>query len=211
LFRKVALLASTTALVAGSLFMGTGAHAGAPPVDATTSTVSCATIQKGVVKFKPPLVSSSTGSDTISVQGVLQGCTTNNGAISSISGQFKGTLNSPTNGFLDLLGPSNATGTITITWKTVPALTVKTSTITISSGDVSGATNQPFGNGANDPAYGQFDISNVTVAGSFAGNDGGASSVTHAMTVEDAGFLATEGFGPGLKSVTLGSGVINLG
>jgi len=208
LFRKVALLASTTALIAGSLFMGTGAHAGAPPVDATHDTVSCATIQKGVVKFKPSLMSASTGPDTISVQGVLQGCTTNDANITSISGQFKGTLTNSSNGFLSLLGPSTATGTITITWKTVPALTVKTSTITISSGDVSGATNSPFGDSAT---YGQFDISNVGVAGSFLGNDNGASSVTHAMTVEDAGFLAAQGFGPGLKGVTLGSGEINLG
>jgi hypothetical protein len=209
LFRKVALLASITALVAGSLFMGTGAHASAPPVDATHDTVTCATIQKGVVKFKPPLTASDNGPATISVQGVLQGCATNDANITSISGQFKGTLSSPSSAFTSLLGPSMATGTITVSWKTVPALTVKTTTITISSGDVSGATNSPFGDGAT---YGQFDINGAAVTGSFLGNDNGASSVTHAMTVEDAGFLAAQGFGvKGLKQVTLGSGEIKLG
>jgi hypothetical protein len=209
LFRKIALLGSTAALLAGSLMVGGLAHAGAPPVNASGDTVSCNTILKGVVGFKPALTASGTAADVISVKGSLAGCTTNDANITSISGSFKGTLNSPTSSFLSLLGPSSATGSIVVTWKTVPALVTKTTTVTIVAGNVNGATNSPFGDAAT---YGQFDISGAAVTGSFLGGDNGASSVTHALTTQDAGYLLAVGSSAtGLKGVNLGVGEISFG
>ncbi len=86
----------------------------------------------------------------------MTGCTSDNAGITSISGTVKGTLTNDTNGFTSLLGPSNAHGTLIITWKSVPALTVKTTTITVSAGQTIGNVNAPFGDSAS---YGQFTIS----------------------------------------------------
>lgn len=209
LLRKIVLLGSTAALVAGSLFIGTGAHAGTPPVDASHDTVTCDTILKGTAGFKPALNGTGGLPTVITIKGSLAGCTTNDSNITSISGSIKGTLNAPDNNFLTLLGPSSATGTITITWKTVPALVTKTTTITIASGNIVGATNSPFGDSAT---YGQFNISGAAQSGSFGGNNNGASSFTHAITVEDAGYLLAQGSGAkGLKAVTLGSSELSLG
>ena len=209
MIRKIALLGSTAALLAGSLMVGGVAHAGAPPVNASGDTVSCATILKGTVGFKPSLTLAGSGPAVISIKGSLAGCTTNDANITSISGSFKGTLNSPTSSFTSLLGPSNATGTIVVTWKTVPALVTKTTTVTISAGNVVGGTNNPFADAAT---YGQFDISGAAVTGSFLGGDNGASSVTHALTTQDAGnLLATGSSATGIKAINLGLGEINFG
>ena len=107
-----------------------------------------------------------------------------------------------------MLGPSNAHGTLIITWKSVPALTVKTTTITVSAGQTIGNVNAPFGDSAS---YGQFTISGAAVTGSFLGNDNGASSVTNALTVEDAGQLLAEGGTAGIKAINLGSSEVSLG
>ena len=145
------------------------------------------------------LISGTNGPDVITVKGALEGCSTNDPNITSITGSIKGTLNAPSSSFTSLLGPSAATGTITVTWKTVPALVTKTTTITISSGDIVGGTNSPFGDSAS---YGQFNISGATQTGSFGGGDNGASSFTKALTVEGFGTLAAEGTGAGIKAVT---------
>jgi hypothetical protein len=84
----------------------------------------------------------------------------------------------------------------------------KTTTITIVSGNVSGGVNSPFGDAAT---YGQFNIAGTTQTGSFGGADNGASSFTHAITQQDAGYLASQGTTTGLKAVTLGAGEISLG
>jgi hypothetical protein len=85
----------------------------------------------------------------------------------------------------------------------------KTTTITIASGNIVGATNSPFSDSAT---YGQFNISGAAQSGSFGGSDSGASSFTHALTVEDAGYLLAQGTSAkGLKAVTLGSSEISLG
>jgi hypothetical protein len=189
--------------------VGSVAHASAPPVDASHDTVACDTLLKGTVGFKPSLTASGGSPDVITIKGSLTGCSTNDSNITSISGSVKGTLNSPTNGFTSLLGPSSATGTITITWKTVPALVSKTTTITIAAGNIVGSTNSPFSDSAT---YGEFSISGSTQTGSFDGSDNGASSFTHALTVEGITQLAAEGTGiKGIKAVTIGSAEVSLG
>jgi hypothetical protein len=207
LFRKLVLLGSTAALLAGSLMVGGVAHAGTSQ-DVTHYTASCDTLQKGSVGFKPSLLIGGTTPSVATLKGTLNGCTAtpdgSNPPVTIVSASVKGSLSSSSNDCLSLLGPSTATGTITITWKTVPAITPKTTTITVSSGNVVGGTANPF---ADSATYGQFTISGAAVSGAFLGADNGASSFTKALTVEGVGFLGANCTPPakGLKAVTLGS------
>jgi hypothetical protein len=213
LFRKLVLLGSTAALLAGSLMVGGVAHAGATQ-DVSHYTVSCDTMQKGTVGFKPSLLLGGTTPEVVSIKGTLNGCTAtpdgSNPAVTVVSGSVKGSLTGGTNDCLSLLGPSTATGTLTITWKTVPAITQKSTVVTISGGNVSGGTANPFSDSAT---YGEFNISGAAVSGAFLGADNGASSVTHSLTAEGVGFLGANCTPPakGLKAVTLGSTETNFG
>jgi hypothetical protein len=217
LFRKIALLGSTAALVAGSVFLGAGAHAAAPPIDATHYTVSCDTITGGSVGFKPSLVIGGSSASVASIKGTLSGCSATpdggNPPVTVVSGSVKGSLSTPTNDCLSLLGPSTATGSITIKWKvgTGQKLTNATTTITVGSGNVSGGTANPFSDGAT---YGQFGIGGTSQTGPFSGPSGtGAASFTKALTVQGVGALTpqcTPG-SKGLKAINLGSGEVNLG
>ena len=214
LFRKIAFLGGTAALLAGSLFVGAGAHAAAPAVDASQYTVACDTITGGSVGFKPALVLGGSTPSVASIKGTLSGCTATpndgNPAVTVTSGSVKGSLSTSTNDCLSLLGPSTSTGTITITWKTTPALVSKTTTITVHSGNVSGGTANPFTDLAT---YGLFGITGTTQSGSFGGGDSGASSFTNALTVQGVGALTPQCTPPskGLKAITLGSGEVSLG
>jgi hypothetical protein len=217
LFRKIALLGGTAALVAGSMFIGVGAHAAAPPIDATNYTVSCDTITGGVVGFKPALLLGGSTPSAASIKGTLSGCSATPAGggdpVTVVSGSVKGTLNTSTNDCLSLLGPSSATGTITITWKvgTGQKLTNNKTVITVSNGNVSGGTSNPFSDSAT---YGLFNISGTSQTGAFGGASGtGAASFTNALTVQGVGALTPQCTSPskGLKGITLGSGEVNLG
>jgi hypothetical protein len=154
------------------------------------------------------LTAGGSGPTTIKIKGALSGCFTNDANITSISGSVKGVLTSPTSSFTGLLGPSPATGTITIKWKTVPALVTNTTTLTISAGNVVGGTLSPFGDAAT---YGLFSISGAVVSVSFLGGDNGASSFINALTLQDAGaILAIGSSGSGIKILNLGSTETNL-
>jgi hypothetical protein len=154
------------------------------------------------------------GPTVTTIKGTVEGCTAtpndSNPAVTVVSGSVKGTVTASDNGCLSLLGPSNATGTITITWKTVPALTNAKTVITINSGNISGGTATPFGDGAT---YGKFDISGTSQTGAFGGPSGtGAASFTHSLTVEGLNSLTPACSGAkGLKGVTLGSTELSLG
>jgi len=194
---------------------GFGAQAAAAKVDATNYTVSCDTLIKGAVQFKPTLTLSGGGGATATtIKGTLEGCNAtpndSNPAVTVISGSVKGLVTAPDNGCLSLLGPSSATGTITITWKTVPALTNAKTVITINNGNISGGTITPFGDSAT---YGKFDISGTSQTGAFGGPSGtGAASFTHSLTVEGVNTLTASCSGAkGLKGVTLGSTELSLG
>jgi len=195
---------------------GTAAHAAAPPIDASQYTVSCDTITGGVVGLKPALLIGGSTPSVASIKGTLSGCAAtpndSNPAVTVVSGSVKGALSTSSNDCLSLLGPSSATGTITITWKvgTGQKLTNNKTVITVSNGNVSGGTTNPFGDAAT---YGLFNISGTTQSGAFGGTDNGASSFTKALTVQGVGALTpqcTPG-SKGLKAINLGSGEVSLG
>ena len=50
-----------------------GSGASAPPVDVTNNTVTCNTLNKGVIKIKPPLINGGSTPAVVSVQGKLTG------------------------------------------------------------------------------------------------------------------------------------------
>jgi hypothetical protein len=219
LLRKVVLLASVAALFGGSLFISGSANAaGPPPVDATHYKITCDTLLKGSAKFKPPLHLGGTTTPALTqVKGTLSGCTATpdgtNPAVTVVSGGVSGVINGANNDCLALLGPSTATGTLTIKWKTSgdQKMTSSTTVITITSGDISGGTATPFGDSAT---YGQFNINNTTQTGPFGGPSGtGAASFTKSLTAEGLTSLGAQCGDPvkGLKQVTLGSTETSLG
>jgi hypothetical protein len=193
---------------------GTSAHATVTKVDASKDTISCDTLEKGAVKFSPSLLIGGATPSTAKLKGTISGCSVTPDvpadAVDIVSGTVSGTLSSGNNNCLALLGPSGSTGTITITWKTAKgeALLNNKTVITVSAGNVSGGTANPFGDAAT---YGAFNISGTTQTGAFSGSDMGASSTTHALTVEGVGALTAPCTATGLKGVNLGSTETNLG
>ncbi len=214
MLRGIAVL-GTVAVVFGGLSMRADA-AGPPPQDVSHYTINCDTLSKGVVQFKPSLIIGGTAPETTKVKGTLSGCTATpdgtNPAITVISGSVSGLLNSATNDCLSLLGPSSATGSITIKWKTVQKIAQTATTITIGAGNVSGGTATPF---ADSATYGQFNISGTTDAtgSAFGGATGtGSGSFTKSITVQGISALGAACTPPalGLKAVNLGPTEVGL-
>jgi hypothetical protein len=193
------------------LCLAATAHA-AGTVDASNSTITCASLTKAGIKLKPALVNGGLLPTTVSIKGALSGCTTNAPGVTSISGSFKGTLTGGTNSCAGLLGPTTNTGTIAIKWKATPGLIDSTSTVQINSGAAVGGL---FA-GLPPGAYGQFQLGSppgaaLSVTGSFTGGDGGATSTATVITTQDAialaGLCATTN---GVKALNIGIGVLTL-
>ena len=218
MFRKLALCCSAVALVGSALFVSGSGAVSAPPIDASHYTIRCDTLNKGIVGFKPALAIPGGANPTLTkFTGLLSGCTAtpdgSNPPITVISGAVTGLINGTNNSCLSLLGPSTASGTITIKWKTVEKLASAVTTITVGSGNLSGGQIQPYGTATGDPTYGAFNISGTTQTGAFGGPSGtGAASTSKSMTVEDVGNLAGQCTSvKGLKLVNLGPTSIALG
>jgi len=212
MLRKIALFSVTAALI-GGVVVGSAGVAMAQ-IDATNYTVSCDTLTKGTIGFKPSLaIPGGAVAESTKIKGTLSGCTaTPSGGgmpVTVTSGSVSGLLTSNSNSCTALLGPSTATGTITIKWKTVQKLTNATTTITVASGTVAGGTATPFGDAAT---YGTFTISGTSQTGPFGGPSGtGAASVTKSLTVQGVGALtALCTSATGLKAANLGPTEVNL-
>ncbi len=192
-----------------ALGMAATVHA-AGTVDASNSVITCNTITKGVIQPKPALVTGGTLPGTVKIKGTLSGCTTNAPGVTSISGSFSGLLTGGTNDCAALVGPTPNTGTITVKWKAVPGLINPVSTVTINAGSAVGGL---FGFG---PAfYGQFQLGNppgapLSVAGSFTGGDGGATSTSNVLTSQDTGAILALCGATGVKTLNIGIGTITL-
>jgi len=209
MLHKVALF-GITALV-GGLVVGSAGVTMAQTVDATHYTIVCDTLSKGTIGFKPSLLipGGTVPLEQTKIKGTLSGCTATpdgtNPAITVVSGSVSGLLNGTTNSCTGLLGPSPATGTITIKWKVASPVKLlnATTTITVASGNTVGGTSPVFGDSA---MYGSFTISGTTQTGPFSGPSGtGAASVTKAVTVQGEGALAAACVNiKGLKAANLG-------
>ena len=199
------------ALPVAALCFAATAHA-AGTIDASNSTITCNTITKGVIQLKPALVTGGTLPGVVKIKGTLSGCTTTAPGVTSITGTFKGELTSTANDCANLVGPTSNTGTIAVKWKAIPALIDPTSTVTVTAGDAVGGLFL----GVPPGAYGLFQLGNppgsaLSVAGSFTGGNGGATSVASIVTTQDAGALGTLCASPtGLKALNMGVGTITL-
>jgi hypothetical protein len=205
MLRKLLLVAAATAMPIGFI-AATGGLASAkpaPPVNATTATVTCTGIS-GSAKFSPAITSDeAAGSGTTTINATLTGCTTNDGVTvtgAKVAGTLDTTRTAGENGCIALAGGSSAAGNLVTTWKTSPKLVSKTSTIAVTSiaGSVGSDGNATFSIPGNTP--------NGTPSGSFQGTNHGASDTTTAQTTTSAlSILSTCEGKKGLKSIDIES------
>jgi hypothetical protein len=203
--RKVVLTAAAIALpltLIGVVGSGTAFAGGTKFSGNAPGTLSCSGVS-GTVKFKPPLKLTS-GGTSVSAKGILSNCHASNSSVSITDGKFKATIASTGTGCAGLAGGTTSE-TFTIKWKgdfggtkakfTQSTVTIKGSTIV-----TNGAGDEGFElpNPSNEP-------NGTTTVGSFGGV---SSSESFAYTTETAGAFSAA-CGPGIKSVTIGSGQIN--
>jgi hypothetical protein len=201
MIRKLLLVAAATAMPLG-IIAATGSLAtakAAPPVNATTATVTCTGIT-GSAKFVPPVTSNeSAGTGKTEIKAKLSGCTTSAGVTissGSVSGTLTTTRTAGENGCVALAGGSSATGPLTTVWKTAPKLSSGNSVIQVNSiaGSVGSNGNATFKIPGTTP--------NGTPSGSFQGTNAGASDATSAQTTTSAAtILSTCDGKKGLKSI----------
>jgi hypothetical protein len=205
MIRKLLLVAAAAAMPIGFIAAtgGMASAKAAPPVNATTATVTCTGIT-GTAKFAPAVTTDeSAGTGTTSIKAALTGCTTNDGVTvtgAKVAGSLSTTRTAGENGCVALAGGSSAVGTLTTTWKTTPKLTSPTSSIAVKSiaGSIGGDGNATFTIPGTTP--------NGAASGSFQGTNGGASDTTTAQsTASAATILSTCEGKKGLKSFTFDS------
>jgi hypothetical protein len=209
--RRIVLFGTVAAVICGGL-IATPAHA---QQDVSKYTISCDTLSKGVVQFKPSLLLGGTlPNEAIKLKGTLSGCTATpdgtNPAITVISGSVSGLLTAANNDCGALLGSSTAAGSITIKWKTAQKILQTSTVITVNSGNVTGGLLAPFSDAAQ---YGLFNISGTTQTGAFGGASGnGTGSFTKSLTTQGFFALSAACMPPslGMKAVNLGSTEVNL-
>ena len=202
--KKVLLSAAAVALPLTLISVGGGtAFAGGTKFSGNApGTLSCTGVS-GTVKFKPPLTLTG-GGTSVSAKGVLSSCHASNPAVSITDGKFKAAITSTGGGCAGLAGGTTSE-VFTVKWKgdyngtkakfTASTITIKGSTI---------VTNGAGDEGFELPNPGK-EPNGATTAGSFAGS---TSVESYAYTTETAGAFSA-GCGPGIKSVTIGSGSIN--
>jgi len=205
LIRKIALFGGA-AILAFAAF-APAATAATPPVDNTAGHASCGTVSKGVIKPKPTLTNAGGVPTVLAVSGTLGGCSSGDVAVTFPEGKskFKGSISSADNGCAGLSGASTSTGTITISWGTTPAVSNKSTVVTIPSGSSVGG----FGVFAGD-LHGTFTLgapegAALSATGGFLGGDGGASSHASVITQESVPtILAGCADVKGLKQINIG-------
>jgi hypothetical protein len=186
-----------------------------PPLDASQYTVSCSTVM-GTVSVKPSMVTGGTApSISIRIKGTLDGCHASPPPIpsrkllilpgSTFSGELTGTSNDCTS---LLLRVAPFAGTLTIRWKTSPALVSRTTVISFPQ-QASVPFDAPWG-----ASYVDFTLGGKTaVTGSFAGADGSGSSTLSGIYNEDVGALmhaCDPDAGGGLKTLHIGLGALSV-
>jgi hypothetical protein len=202
MLRKLMLVAVAAAAPIGLIAIaGTAGAAKSPPINATTNTVTCTSL-KGTVTFSPTVTSSeSAGPDTSALDVSFSKCTSNAAGLTVTSGKATGTLNGSRtageNGCVSLAGGSTDTGTVSVAWKTKPAL---------SSGDSVLSVNSVAGGVASD-GHGYFSIpgsvASGTPSGSFQGTDSGSGDQSTAQTTDTAAKLLSTCDKSGLTKIDI--------
>ncbi len=138
MLRKLMLVAVAAAAPIGLIAVaGTAGASKTPPVNATNNTVTCTSL-KGTVTFSPAVTTDeSAGSDTTALAVTFSKCTTNAAGLTVTSGKATGTLTGSRtaneNGCTALAGGSTSAGSVSVAWKTKPALSSGDSVLAVNS------------------------------------------------------------------------------
>jgi hypothetical protein len=186
------------------------ASAPAVTVDAGQDTVVCNTIS-GRTSFKPALLVGGTAtSEEVLVKGSLDGCVATGPTPVTIQpgSKFVGTFTSSTNDCVALITSQTPTGSLTIKWKSSPGLTETKSVVTPAAIQGVVYSSDPWG--ADYPAL-LIGGPGTTVTGSFAGTDGGDSSLLTIVASESFDAMVNACLTPtGLKLMHIGLGNLTL-
>jgi hypothetical protein len=177
MFRKIACIAAVLSLQAG-IVIALGGVADAGPVPLIGNVLCSSFVGHG--KFNPGLTSSgSPGGVKITFSGKLTGCagspklptgapvTIKKGIVTAGSGGFFTGATASKCGLFEGAAPADAVGTITMTvkWKTVPAMSVAPSVVTYNPGPYTAPTSATL-----NLEMGVVPGTPTTVTGSFAGS-----------------------------------------
>jgi hypothetical protein len=223
------LAVGATALVSAGLYAGAAHSAGPVKIDVSRDKVTCTSVY-GAIAFSPALVLGGTPGVTaakVSVKGTVADCTDlTNPNVKLLKSTFAGTLTAPNNNALSLLGLQNVTGALTIKWKADKSSPIlQTSSVVTPNAICGGLASLPAP--FNAAQHGEFHIgaqahcgggtgpaqASPSATGAFSNNsnDGGAGSVTDALTVQDVNALTGPATGSGLTGVNLALGTITVG
>jgi hypothetical protein len=202
MIRKLLIIAAAVAMPVSVIAATAGPAGAATKVDATHYTVSCTGIA-ATASFSPALTNAggASSNEKTTIKGTASSCTitpTAGGTPVTVSkASVKGVINDATSTHTcaGLASPTTETGSLSVKWKTSPALTSSTSVVkpTTVTGGVGGDGHATFsiafGTGASGP---------------FQGTDGGTSSTTNAETVSTLSAIGTTcGSKSGLKSIKI--------
>jgi hypothetical protein len=175
--------------------------------DVSTDTVTCDTLI-GTVKIKPALTLMTGIPLTITVKGVVAGCTDGvNGSVKILASKFSAKLSSISTGCGGLLGSSPISGPIKVSWKadkTTP-ITPKASVIMTTT-----LTGGIYGYAPWFTPYGMLTLAASGVTGAFTGSDGGASTAAVAALADSIGVLGTDCGLAGIGQMHLGLGTLKV-
>jgi hypothetical protein len=214
---KFTRLGVLVAVIGGCALLPASTSFGGPPkVDGSHYTVTCNAVL-GTFAFSPPVQFGGTlGPVKLTVKETLNGCIATAPptagppppSIAVAGGTVTGSLMTPSNDCFALENNPVLTGSLTVKWKTTPALT---NSVSIYSPKVLGGGQEAASWGVQ---YSRFDFQGAgsTVSGPFAGLDTGATSKVFNETSQD---IATNFNGcnstPGLKKMNVGVGQFHLG
>jgi hypothetical protein len=213
LLRKLVILGSTAALVAGSLFIAGASGAGATKIDVANDSITCNAVS-ATASIKPGLTGAGPNNvpTQLTVKGTVASCQVDGpGGASVLSGTFSGKLANVGGNCTALIGTTPTTGTLVFKWKADPTTPlVETSSTVNVSGITGGLHNESLDHGGQ--TYGDFIVNSSSVAGAFTGGDSGGSSHNESVATEDLnGILNTCATAKGLTKVHIGLGTFTLG
>jgi hypothetical protein len=180
---------------------GCSSGSSAPPVVVATGGVTCSDVS-GTVSFSPPLTTSGSAAETVTVNLTTKGCTTHGSNVAHVQGgKIAATLSESSSACAALLNTQPVV--VSATWSPT---TIHPSTI-----DISG-----YSIGVSPSGGGGFTLPNKggtsKVSGSFAGDDHGASSTSAIYSDQGVGQLVSAcASAGGLSSITVTSGHLSLG
>ena len=203
MIRKMLVIAAAVAMPVSVIAATAGPAAAVTKVNATNYTVTCTAIA-ATATFSPKLTNTATAAspEKTKIAGSVTKCTatptTGGAAVKLSKGTVSGTITnaSSTHTCAGLTTPTTETGSLKVTWTTIPAGTLLTATSTAFPTTVTG------GAGGNGRAT--FTIAFSHVTGSFQGSDSGASSTSDAQTTTTAASIFTTcGKSTGLTSIKI--------